>query len=406
MAARSGATAGKTLAAEATDEAGKDGWGADDDLDLDEDGGFGDGGGDDEGILGGRGEEGGSGWDVGDEDLELPPDLDAGLAAPAGEEGYFVPPTKGTSPTQIWTNNSQLTVDHFAAGSFESAFRLLHDQVGVVSFAPYKQLALTVFARSRTSFKALPEMPSLYGYPHRNWKEAGVKAGMPAVGLKVSDLVQRLQISYQLTTAGKFLEAIERFRAILLSIPLLVVENKQEIADAQQLLTICREYILGLMMEQVRKDLPKATLDEQKRICEMAAYFTHCNLQPIHQTLTLRTALNLFFKLKNFKTAASFARRLLESGPKPDVAQQTRKILQACDKNLVDEHQLLYDEHNPFAICGETYRPIYRGKPEEKCPLCLASYFPQFKGRVCNVCTVAEIGKDSIGLRISPIQFR
>lgn len=54
----------------------------------------------------------------------------------------------------------------------------------------------------------------------------------------------------------------------------------------------------------------------------MAAYFTHCNLQPVHMVLVLRTALNLFFKLRNFKTAAGFARRLLELGPKPDVAQQ------------------------------------------------------------------------------------
>ena len=57
-------------------------------------------------------------------------------------------------------------------------------------------------------------------------------------------------------------------------------------------------------------------------LLQMAAYFTHCNLQPVHLILTLRTALNLCFKLKNFKTAASFARRLLELGPKPDVAQQ------------------------------------------------------------------------------------
>jgi len=55
---------------------------------------------------------------------------------------------------------------------------------------------------------------------------------------------------------------------------------------------------------------------------QMAAYFTHCNMQPVHMILTLRTALNLFFKLKNFKTAASFARRLLELGPKPEIAQQ------------------------------------------------------------------------------------
>lgn len=57
---------------------------------------------------------------------------------------------------------------------------------------------------------------------------------------------------------------------------------------------------------------------------QMAAYFTHCNLQPVHLILTLRTALNLFFKLKNFRTAASFASRLLELGPKPDIAQQVR----------------------------------------------------------------------------------
>lgn len=159
-------------------------------------------------------------------------------------------------------------------------------------------------------------------------------------------------------------------------------------------------------METLRKSLPKATADDQKRQCEMAAYFTHCKLQPIHQILTLRTALNMFFRVKNYKTAASLAKRLLELGPRPEVAQQARKILQACDSNPTNELQLNYDEHNPFALCGYSYTPIYRGKPEEKCPLCLASYLPKYKGCVCNVCKVAEIGKDTIGLRISLHQFR
>lgn len=152
--------------------------------------------------------------------------------------------------------------------------------------------------------------------------------------------------------------------------------------------------------------MPKNTLEEQKRTCEMAAYFTHCKLQPVHQILTLRTALNMFFKLKNFRTAASFARRLLELGPRPEVAQQARKILQACEKTLTDEHQLLYDEHNPFNICGISYKPIYRGKPEEKCSLCGASFLPEHKGKLCPVCGVAEIGKDVLGLRICPLQFQ
>ena len=106
--------------------------------------------------------------------------------------------------------------------------------------------------------------------------------------------------------------AITSFRSILLSIPLLVVESKNEEAEAQQLLGICTNYLVGLAMETRRKELPKSNVQEQVRVCEMAAYFTHCNLQPVHQVMALRTALNLFFKLKNYKTAGSFARRLLE----------------------------------------------------------------------------------------------
>ena len=77
-----------------------------------------------------------------------------------------------------------------------------------------------------------------------------------------------------------------------------------------QLREICTNYLVGLTMETRRKEMPKATAEEQKRVCEMAAYFTHCSLQPVHQILTLRTACNMFFKLKNFKAAGSFAREV------------------------------------------------------------------------------------------------
>uniref|UniRef100_A0AAV2JNM2 Coatomer subunit alpha n=1 Tax=Knipowitschia caucasica TaxID=637954 RepID=A0AAV2JNM2_KNICA len=311
------------MAAEMDMEApGGEGWGEDAELQLDEDGfmdaqeAFGEEG----GVA--KDEGGGGGWEV-EEDLDLPPELDVPAAAGgAAEDGFFVPPTKGTSPAQMWCNNSQLPVDHILAGSYETAMRLLHDQVGVVDFAPYKSLFMQTLSRGRTCFLGLPSLPCLRGHPQRNWKDCGLKQGLPAVGVRLSDLISRLQQCYQLTTAGRFEEAVERFRVILLSVPLLVVDNKQEIAEAQQLITICREYIVGLTMETERKKLPKDTLDQQKRLCEMAAYFTHCNLQPVHMLLVLRTALNLFFKLKNFKTAAGFARRLLELGPKPDVAQQ------------------------------------------------------------------------------------
>ena len=389
------ATKTSGMAADLETEVEPEGWGDDAQLNLEEDGTVaesketGD-------VI--EGEEGG-GWEV-EEPLELPPDLEVESAAGDNQSGYFIPPTKGPSPTQNWVNNSPLPGDHVMAGSFDTAMRLLNEQVGVVTFAPYKPLFLSAFAQSRVTFSALPLLPPLTSYPQRNWKEATARSGLPVVPVKLSALVQMLQVAYQLTTAGKFQEAVAKFHHILLSITLLAVDSKSEATEAQQLMAICREYILGLSLEITRKDLPKESLDEQKRSAEMAAYFTHCELQPIHLILTLRTALNLFYKLRNFKTAASFARKLLELGPKPDVAAQTRKILQACDKTPTDTYNLLYDEHNPFVTCGASYKPIYRGKPQDKCPLCQASYLPEHKGIVCRVCQVAGVGKDAKGLMI------
>jgi len=380
------------------------GWGDDADLMMDDD----DAKDEFHDPEGAAADEEGDGWAPEDDDLELPADLDVSGAAAAasagggdaGEDGYFVAPTRGVPATQHWTNNSGLPIDHILAGNVESAFRLLHDQVGVVNFQAYKPHFVASYSRSRTTLVGMPSAPGLYCYPQSNWKEANPKHSLPAVGLKLNDLVSRLQSAYQLTTSGKFAEASDNFRSILLSIPLLVVETKQEETEAQQLREICCSYLVGLAMETARKEHPKATLDDQKRVCEMAAYFTHCNLQPVHQILTLRTALNLFFKLKNFKTAGSFARRLLELGPKPEVAQQTRKILQACDKNPVDEHQLAYDEHNPFDVCAGSFVPIYRGAECEVAPLSQAKYMPQFKGQVCRIDRVSQVGKATAGLKI------
>ena len=47
--------------------------------------------------------------------------------------------------------------------------------------------------------------------------------------------------------------------------------------QAQQLIEICREYIVGLTMEAARKELPKGTLEEQKRICEVGSVCGNCD---------------------------------------------------------------------------------------------------------------------------------
>lgn len=172
MAARTIASA-STAAAE--DDGGvADGWGDDADLALD----------DEDKPVGsvGNGESGDEegGWEVGDEDLELPSDLST--AAHGGDDedrGYYVPPTRGHPPMQGWAAHSQLAIDHASAGSYESAFRLLNDQIGVVNFSPFKydyecQLMLSVLSELTCSLsipglclhRLLPSLePCLLVYP-------------------------------------------------------------------------------------------------------------------------------------------------------------------------------------------------------------------------------------------------
>ena len=78
----------------------------------------------------------------------------------------------------------------------------------------------------------------------------------------------------------------------------------------------------------------------------------------------------------------------------------------ACERTPTNAFELKYDEYNPFDVCAASYSPIYRGKSVIKCPLSSASYLPEFKGQLCRVTKATEIGKDTIGLRISALQFR
>ena len=54
-------------------------------------------------------------------------DIGSGPMVGTGEEGYYVPPTKGTSQSQVWCNNSQLPADHILAGSLGTATRVSND---------------------------------------------------------------------------------------------------------------------------------------------------------------------------------------------------------------------------------------------------------------------------------------
>ncbi|KAG2226220.1 hypothetical protein INT45_003365 [Circinella minor] len=347
-----------------------------------------------ENALGG--DEEGGGWDL-DDDIKA--DLDAEISQAAAQEtAEFVAPTPGTSESQVWTQNSPLAADHIASGSFESAMQALNRQVGIVNFEPLKPYFLSIYQASRVSVSPLASSPALSFCLRRNPEESNSRASLPAIVYDFQNIVStQLQAGYKAFSSGRLAAAETQFKSILRSILFTVVTNQADADEVAQLIDICREYIVGLTLEQNRRTL---TSSEPKRALEMAAYFTHCQLQTPHLQLALRQASKQAFKLKNFSTASQFSRRLLELAPPKAVADEARQIQSVCERNLNDEIELNYDQYNPFAVCSLTFEPIYKGSPKMDCPFCHASYKPENEGKLCTVCQVAQIGANATGLRV------
>ncbi|KAL7304902.1 hypothetical protein TKK_0002704 [Trichogramma kaykai] len=326
-----------------------------------------------------------AGWDVGD--LDLPADTE--FAMPSEE--YFTPPIAGRPVSAAFSGSGYLH-DHAAGGAYETAFNKLFKDISVASFGKLKPTAMRLFLSSRMMAPFNANCGSLYYYPARNWKvDTLTKAPMPAFILKVPQLSKILQVGYNLTTSAKLDEAVEKFQKILHTIPFIIVDTKAEIAEIDQLIKICKEYTVGLKVEIERRNISNSKEPDIKRICELAAYFTHSELQPIHQILSIRCAVNTMFKYKYYKSAKLFARRLLELGPRPEIVQKIKKIMQACDANPTDATPLEYDEYNPFHTCAASYKPIYKGSPIVHCNYCDAAYQMSFADEVCRVCDLALI---------------
>lgn len=81
---------------------------------------------------------------------------------------------------------------------------------------------------------------------------------------------------------------VEHARCHLCLLPLLTLVNC--CSQLRGVIDTSREYILGLTMELERRRLVAEEPDNVKRQLELAAYFTHCDLQPAHQQLALQSA--------------------------------------------------------------------------------------------------------------------
>ncbi|XP_031494258.1 coatomer subunit alpha-1-like [Nymphaea colorata] len=349
-----------------------------------------------------EGDEEEGGWDL--EDLELPPELENSSAVANSRTSAFVAPSPGMPVSQIWIQKSSLAGEHAAAGNFDTAMRLLSRQLGIKNFAPLKPFFLELHSGSHTYLRAFSSAPVISLALEKGWTESASPnvRSPPALVYKFAQLDEKLRSAYKATTDGKFSEALRLFLNILHTIPLVVVESRREVDEVKELIVVAKEYVLGLRMEVRRKELRNNAVQQQ----ELAAYFTHCNLQKVHLRLALLNAMSVCFKGGNYATAASFARRLLETDPPATQASKARQVLQACEKNMKDANQLNYDFRNPFVVCGATFVPIYRGQKDVACPYCTSRFVPAIEGQLCTVCDLAVVGADASGLLCSAAQMR
>jgi coatomer protein complex subunit alpha (xenin) len=349
------------------------------------------------------------GDDWGDELGDLGDELDLGGPATAAaddmdvvadDSGFQMPPS-GRPPAGCWVANSSHASDHVAAGGMSSALQLLNRQIAASDFNVLKESMMGCYLGSMMSVPGIPGSGSMPIPLLRN--DAGGHPGpesLPRTYLYTKDLVNGIKNGYRFFQGGKFGESHAAFVDVLTKIPLVVTENRQEESEIKEMMSICREYITAI---RVKNAMAQAGADPV-RGTELAAYFTHCNVQPVHLLLALRSAMGTAFKHKNYIVAASFARRLLElpdmsSEKNADLKVKATKVRQKSEQMARNEHQLNYDESKTFAIDCRDFVPIYAGQPSTQCSYCGSQYADEgMNNQICLTCNFCVVGIKTLGL--------
>lgn len=356
--------------------------------------------------------EGGGGWgdelDMLGDEFEQPAtakksaDADMLDLNDVTDEAAFKMPTAGRPPAGCWVANSSHAADHIAAGAASSAMQLLNRQIAASDFSVLKSSMIGCYLGATTSLPGIPGSGSLNVALMRNDSSGHPgNESLPRTSLKMKNLVFGIRAGYKFFQGGKFNDAKGAFCDVLSKIPLVVTDSRNEANEVKEMLEVCREYITAIRIKGAMAECGS----DPARSTELSAYFTHCNLQPAHLLLALRSAMGIAFKHKNFIVAASFARRLLElpdmsSERNADLRVKATKVLQKSEQMARNEHNLNYNENKTFSIDCKDFLPIYTGETSVKCSYCGSAYadVDSMTHQICLTCNFCAVGVETIGL--------
>ncbi|KAJ1674681.1 hypothetical protein EV182_002781, partial [Spiromyces aspiralis] len=340
-------------------------------------------------------EEAEEGWGM---EAELEIGDDEAMPEAASSEmalGELATPEADPDDLTILGRRAVSPLDFVMVGDFESAMRGFKAQHGIVNFKPLKPLFLEIYSSSRSVLSALPGVPPsripLFRPNDTGKSSSGLT--VPTAACRFETHERELQDGLTLITEAKFESANAKLRRALQGLLFVVASDPVDADGVQKAIRTAREYVVGSAMGLMRRDLQASSPEESLgRQVELAAYFTHCAMQPEHIQLTLRSAMLGAYKAKCFRAAGEFARRLLQLSPPEKIAHQATQIQTRCDRQSRNAIDIDYDYHTPFVVCVGSLTPIYQGSPSLACPYCGAFYKPEFEDTLCRVCELAQIG--------------
>jgi coatomer protein complex subunit alpha (xenin) len=233
--------------------------------------------------------------------------------------------TVGKAISDYWIENSDFPADHIASGSFKTAMDILNKKAGIINFEPLKQYFISIYKSSKSILPISPILPSMGLYLQRSILNEKIKNleemkqnSFPALSnLTYTELQNQYNLTLNLITNAKFLDAQKELLQILTSISLIVPNNKKEVNEIKELIKNTVEYSIAVLLEITRNNTK-----DQKRASELSAYFTHCKINNIHLILSLFSAMTISFKQENFVTSTIFAKRLRKLSPPKNLADQ------------------------------------------------------------------------------------
>lgn len=347
-------------------------------------------------VLDDEGDEEDGGWDMEDDELDIEEFEDApaeGIEDDAPATGRV---EAADGEIAFWLRNNKTAAGYVAAGAFDQAASLLNKQLGVVNFEPLRKRFMEVYTSNKLHLPGMDELPAMRDYIREDNDEDNPKKFRPYIP-GFAALEDKLSAAFKFFRANNLPEAISTFKEIIYTVTVLTIDDEDQEAKCDDVLTLCREYILGLSIELERRSIEQS---DPKRNLELAAYFTRAKLQNAHKINALQVAMLQSFKNKNYSSASYFAGELLQIVTTGAKAEQAKKIRAKSDSISSDAIEIDFDPYAEFDICCASFTPIYNGLPSVSEALVGAKYKPEFKGEVCRITGITCIGAPASGLRI------